>query len=440
VQIVYNNAGSTRNDPLNNRLSTALQAAAAAAGIDRIVVTSGGQEAEGEGGARTGSTRHDHGNAADVELYVGGRLLDFTNSQDQALYQQFVTAAASNGVTGIGAGSDYMGNSRIHVGFGAPAVWGAGGSSANAPDWLRAAYNAGTSGLAYVPQGQPTGAQAAANQMGSQGTTMPTDRPILSAMASNWQARARGEKPLKDAAQRFFERIRNGERPIANGIANFFERLAQRPREGTEATPGNQPSGVLGQPMNMTQWQTPQAPPTGAATAPPAGQVPVAGDQRGPPPQGSIDPFNGPHAEYVAQRLTQLLPILPSNVQQGLAPMLAPQQSTPRTMPTQMPQTGQSQLPTAQAPPQPTPPPPPIQPQPDWNPWAMLTGPMGGGNQLRPPQSMPGMPEPLANFETITPGFGPFPRPGLRPPTNTPPRMGGFSFQPRMRFGGGVLG
>lgn len=141
-EIVYNNQNAIRNDPITGQLSNAIQAAAAEAGIDRIVVVSGGQEAEGEGGARTGEVRHDHGNAADVELYVGDRLLDFTNPQDLAIYQRFVTAAASNGVTGIGAGSDYMGNTRIHVGFGAPAVWGADGAGANAPEWLRTAYNA----------------------------------------------------------------------------------------------------------------------------------------------------------------------------------------------------------------------------------------------------------------------------------------------------------
>lgn len=286
---------------------------------------------------------------------------------------------------------------------------------------------------------------------------MPTDRPVISRMADNWRQRAAGGHPTRDRAQEFFRAFRAGEKPIAKGIAAFLERLAQRPREGTETASTGQPSGILGQPMNMTQWRTPNPEPTGGFGAAPPGQVPVAGDQRVSPPQGSIDPFAGPHAEYVTERLTQLLPILPSNVQQGLAPMLTPQQSTPRTMPTppvmpmpsfpampiQMPQTGQADLPTAQAPPPPTPAPPPMEV--DWNPWAMLSG-QGGGKSpfsLSPPQPMPNMPDPFSGYQSIAPSFGPHQRPGLSPPTMTPPRMGGFGFQPRMRFaprGTGVLG
>jgi hypothetical protein len=104
-------------------------------------VVSGGQEAEGQGGSRTGSTRHDHGMAADVDFYKGGRKLDWNNPQDIPILQEIVRTARARGVTGIGAGDDYMGPGRFHVGFGTPAVWGAGGKSANAPSWLVEAYN-----------------------------------------------------------------------------------------------------------------------------------------------------------------------------------------------------------------------------------------------------------------------------------------------------------
>ena len=62
---------------------------------------------------------------------------------------EFVTACAARGATGIGAGVNYMGGKRIHVGFGnSPSdtqklVWGAAGASANAPAWLRTAAQEG---------------------------------------------------------------------------------------------------------------------------------------------------------------------------------------------------------------------------------------------------------------------------------------------------------
>jgi hypothetical protein len=145
----YSNSRATRNDPLDPRLIGALSFLGDM-GITMDVV-SGGQEAAGEGGSRTGSTRHDHGNAADVDFYMGGRKLDWSNPQDMPLLVQIVQTAKSRGVTGIGAGDDYMGAGRFHVGFGNAGVWGAGGKGANAPDWLVAAYNGVEAGA--VPAG-----------------------------------------------------------------------------------------------------------------------------------------------------------------------------------------------------------------------------------------------------------------------------------------------
>ena len=139
-------SGTIRNQPVTDQLSAAIQAAANAAGIDEVVVFSGGQAAAGEGGNRTGSTRHDHGNAADVKLMVGGRLLDHTNPSDQRIFATFVQAAQQQGLTGFGAGPGYMDNNSIHVGYGDAAVWGAGGAGANAPSWLRNAYSGGSPG------------------------------------------------------------------------------------------------------------------------------------------------------------------------------------------------------------------------------------------------------------------------------------------------------
>lgn len=133
--LVYKNQGATRNDPLSRDLISAMSFLPEL-GVTMHVI-SGGQEAAGEGGARTGSTRHDHGNAADVDFYRNGKKIDWNNPDDMPIIREIVTRARANGITGIGAGDDYMGPGRFHVGFGAEAVWGANGSSANTPDWLR---------------------------------------------------------------------------------------------------------------------------------------------------------------------------------------------------------------------------------------------------------------------------------------------------------------
>ena len=140
----YSNQGATRNDPLDAKLVDAMSFLPQM-GITMDVI-SGGQEAAGEGGARKGSVRHDHGMAADVDFYKDGRKLDWNNPADLPLLTQIVQTAKSQGVTGIGAGDDYMGAGRFHVGFGNPAVWGKGGQSANAPAWLVDAYNGAPSG------------------------------------------------------------------------------------------------------------------------------------------------------------------------------------------------------------------------------------------------------------------------------------------------------
>lgn len=134
--LVYNNAGKIRNKKLSQQLEQLLREAADAAGIDKISVTSGGQDQVGAPNARrTGSTRHDGGAAADIQLLDDGEVLDF--DEQRAKFEAFVSAAARLGATGIGAGAAYMGTKTIHMGFGSKLVWGAGGKALNAPTWLK---------------------------------------------------------------------------------------------------------------------------------------------------------------------------------------------------------------------------------------------------------------------------------------------------------------
>lgn len=133
---------SIRKLPISPRLLDVLEGAAADAGVDEVVVYSGGQE-KAPSKKRTGSARHDNGNAADVWLSIKGRQLNFDTASDRPTVAAFVTSCVKRGATGIGAAADYMGPTRLHVGFGARATWGAAGKAANAPKWLRDAYAKG---------------------------------------------------------------------------------------------------------------------------------------------------------------------------------------------------------------------------------------------------------------------------------------------------------
>ena len=117
-------------------------------------VFSGGQPVSGQG-ARVGSTRHDLGGAADVMFYRDGQPISWQNPDDLPLFQEIVRRGRQAGLTGFGAGEGYMTPGSMHIGFGAPAIWGAGGQSANAPDWLREAY--GQAPLAATASTRGTG-------------------------------------------------------------------------------------------------------------------------------------------------------------------------------------------------------------------------------------------------------------------------------------------
>jgi len=139
--LTYNNQSAIRNKPMSDELMAAFETFIPQSGL-RMDVISGGQDAKGEGDRRTGSTRHDHGGAVDADFYdvETGDKLDWNNPAHMDRIAQLVQSAKSAGLGGIGAGNDYMGAGRFHMGTGNPGTWGAGGKSANTPDWLKAAY------------------------------------------------------------------------------------------------------------------------------------------------------------------------------------------------------------------------------------------------------------------------------------------------------------
>ena len=138
--------GKIRSLPVNSTLKRILIAAADMSDVDTVRVTSGGQmslaEAKAKGAklvpnskkwrlpsgriVRTGSTRHDNGKAADLELEVNGKKQSFNSTTGRKFFEDFAEFSVSLGCTGLGAGLGYMGEHRIHVGFGNPAVWNPG--------------------------------------------------------------------------------------------------------------------------------------------------------------------------------------------------------------------------------------------------------------------------------------------------------------------------
>lgn len=141
--LIYSNQGATRNQPIDPRLVSAL-GFLPELGLT-MEVFSGGQPAAG-GGPRVGSTRHDHGGAADVFFLKDGQRLDWNNPAHLPYFQEVVKRGKAAGITGFGAGDGYMQPGSMHIGFGNPGVWGAGGKGANAAKWLTEAYGGAPAG------------------------------------------------------------------------------------------------------------------------------------------------------------------------------------------------------------------------------------------------------------------------------------------------------
>jgi hypothetical protein len=141
--IRYANQGATRNQELSEDLLKRLGY------LEKMGITaevfSGGQPGKDEGGARVGSTRHDHGGAGDMFFYKGDKKLDWSNPEDQPIFEEIVRNGKANGIVGWGAGDGYMQPGSMHVGGGSEGIWGKNGKGDNAAPWLREAYN-GTRG------------------------------------------------------------------------------------------------------------------------------------------------------------------------------------------------------------------------------------------------------------------------------------------------------
>ena len=146
-RLIYANQGATRNRGLASDLERILQATAEETNT-RIRITSGGQCGINSGCTRrTGSTRHDYGNAADFDIIdaTTGRVISY----GEPAFFQFLTTLSANGARGVGADRDgrYMNQGaatgRVHADIESPAVWGHNGRGVNAPDPVRRAVAEG---------------------------------------------------------------------------------------------------------------------------------------------------------------------------------------------------------------------------------------------------------------------------------------------------------
>ena len=111
-RIVYKNQNATRNQELSDAMFTVLNNAAMITDPNMSVhIISGGQDKKGEGSRRTGSVRHDDGNAADIELHLAGKKLPINDP----LFLSYVKNAFALGAKGGSADHDYMGSYRAHL-------------------------------------------------------------------------------------------------------------------------------------------------------------------------------------------------------------------------------------------------------------------------------------------------------------------------------------
>jgi hypothetical protein len=145
VDQIQGSAAEKRKQAITDQLRNQIAQAAKAAEVNAEIY-SGGQDEDGPN--RTGSHRHDHGKSADLKLYTLGKdgkkqYLSMNDPAQRAKMEAFVRESVKAGANGVGSGPGYMGESGIHIGGGSPSAWGAGGSSSNAPDWVRRAHAEG---------------------------------------------------------------------------------------------------------------------------------------------------------------------------------------------------------------------------------------------------------------------------------------------------------
>jgi hypothetical protein len=314
----YSNQGAIRNKPISPELQNALGF------LPELGVTaevfSGGQDGE----RRTGSTRHDHGNAADVFFYKDGRQLNWANPQDRPIFEEIVKRGRANGITGIGAGDGYMRPGSMHIGFGKEAVWGAGGKGSNAPDWLRNAYYS-EAGAQPSSSAQVVNAMAQGGQQPMQRDTNTSSGYVRQNMVdgaaepgkTDGSTRRQGSGLRASIAKLFG--VDDGQEQQAQQTAYAPQQPMQPPMQQPAMNAPVQPQGQLSQPRAEV----------------PQGQPPVPGIQPSAPTMGQ---FAGRMPQPQGQPMAQGMEGLRSAMQPEPQPQMQPQMQQPQGQPQQAPQ------------------------------------------------------------------------------------------------------
>ncbi|MGU3399223.1 hypothetical protein ACLBWS_05690 [Brucellaceae bacterium D45D] len=244
----YANQGATRNLPISPQLLNAFNTFLPEMGVT-MEVFSGGQPAKGTSSRRVGSVRHDHGNAADVFFSKDGRRLDWANPNDLPVFQEIVSRGKGAGITGFGAGPGYMQPGSMHVGFGSPGVWGAGGKGDNAPEWLRKAYGGPSIGsqvasqVASPPQPSETPAPTFGQPIaiGSAPVATPQPTGIMGAFAPNASATAPQEQ---SSFSQGITDFKNGN--YLDGVNNVFGSMSAGQSQSPSIPPPMQLAPIQG--------------------------------------------------------------------------------------------------------------------------------------------------------------------------------------------------
>ena len=112
-RVEYQLSGKKRDLYISKTLEQKLAAAARKSGVEVVMVTSGGQP--GTRGLRTGSTRHDTLEAADLICKVNNRQLNKDSTSDRQILEKFVRAARTEGILAGGMSTGYMGQYTMHL-------------------------------------------------------------------------------------------------------------------------------------------------------------------------------------------------------------------------------------------------------------------------------------------------------------------------------------
>lgn len=154
--VEYANQRKKRNQRLSPateaRINQAVAVVGKKHGIEiKPIVASGGQFSKNQlasgdfTGRRTGGPRHDHGGAGDIDFEVDGRLLSMAQPNDRQILTDIIEENVALGNVGVGYAPKYMGLSRVHIGGGNPASWGAkiNGVRQPAPKFVQDAHARG---------------------------------------------------------------------------------------------------------------------------------------------------------------------------------------------------------------------------------------------------------------------------------------------------------